>query len=113
MLWKQYGFLNVQIEAIESRIRPLMEPHRELVELLDGVPGMDEMVAWTLIAELGTDMDVFPTSAHVSSWAGLCPGTQESAGKQKDTSTTKGNQYLRRALLQAAWAATNKQNSYL
>jgi transposase len=113
MLWKQYRFLSVQIEAIESRIRPLMEPHRELIELLDGVPGMDETVAWTLIAELGTDMDVFPTSAHVSSWAGLCPGTQESAGKQKDTSTTKGNRYLRRALLQAAWAATNKKNSYL
>ncbi len=74
---------------------------------------MDEIVAWTLIAEMGTDMDVFPTAAHATSWAGMCPGTNESAGKQMSTKTRKGNRYLRRALLQAAWAATRKQDSYL
>ena len=90
-----------------------MEPYRELIALLDAVPGIDETVAWVVIAELGTEMGVFPTSGHVSSWAGVCPGTHESVGKQKDTSTAKGNRYLRRALLQAAWAATNSKNSYL
>jgi transposase len=113
LLWKQYRFVSAHIEEIEKRVRVAMEPYRELVALLDAVPGIDETVAWTVIAEMGTEMGVFPTSAHVSSWAGLCPGTQESAGKKHDTSTTKGNRYLRRALLQGAWAATNTKESYL
>ena len=113
LLWKQYKFLSGQIEQVEAKTRREMEPHGELIELLDGVPGMNEMVAWTLIAEMGTDMGVFPTTGHVASWAGMCPGTNESAGKQMSTKTRKGNRYLRRALLQAAWAATRKQDSYL
>jgi transposase len=113
LLWKQYKFLSGQIEQVETKTRREMEPHGELIELLDGVPGIDEMVAWTLIAEMGTDMGVFPTTGHVASWAGMCPGTNESAGKQMSTKTRKGNRYLRRALLQAAWAATRKQDSYL
>ena len=113
LLWNQYKFLGGQIEQVEAKTRREVEPHRELIELLDGVPGMDEMVAWTLIAEMGTDMGVYPTTAHIASWAGMCPGTNESAGKQKSTKTRKGNRYLRRALLQAAWAATRKKDSYL
>ena len=58
-------------------------------------------------------MGVFPTAAHVASWAGMCPGTNESAGRQMDTKTRKGNCYWRRALLEAAWAATRKKDSYL
>ena len=61
LLWKQYRFLSEQIEQVEGKTRREMEPHRELIELLDGVPGFDEIVAWTLIAEMGTDMGVFPT----------------------------------------------------
>ena len=113
LLWNQYKFLSGQIEQVEAKTRIEMEAHRQLIELLDGVPGIDEMVAWTLIAEMGTDMDVFPTTGHVASWAGMCPGTNESAGKQMSTKTRKGNRYLRRALLQAAWAATRKKDSYL
>jgi transposase len=113
LLWKQYGFLSEQIAEMESSLRIAMEPHRELVELLDAVPGIDEMIAWTVIAELGTHMDVFPTAAHVCSWAGMCPGTNESAGKQISSKTRKGNRYLRRVLLQGAWAATKKKDSYL
>jgi transposase len=112
-LWKQYGFLSAQIEEVEARTRREMEPHRELIELLDAVPGIDETVGWTVIAEMGIDMGVFPTAGHVASWAGMCPGTNESAGKQKSTRTRKGNRYLRRVLLQAAWAATNQKNTYL
>lgn len=113
LLWAQYTFLSAQIEQVEARTRQAMEPHQELMALLDGVPGMDEVVAWTVIAELGIDMSVFPTAAHVCSWAGLCPGTNESAGKQMSSSTRKGNRYLRRGLLQAAWAATRDKSSYL
>jgi len=101
LLWKQYQFLGRQIAEVEARTR------------LDGVPGIDEMVAWTLIAEMGTDMEVFPTAGHVASGAGMCPGTNESAGKQKSTKTRKGNRYLRRVLLEAAWAAAQKKGSYL
>jgi transposase len=112
-LWKQYSFLSAQIAEVETCTRRLMEPYRELVELLDQVPGVNETVAWTVIAELGIDMGVFPTAAHVASWAGMCPGTNESAGKQKSGQTRKGNRYLRRVLLQAAWAATRQKDSYL
>ena len=111
LLWKQYRFLSLQIEEVEARTRREMEPHRASIELLDTVPGVNEIIAWTVIAELGTDMSVFPTTAHVASWAGMCPGTHESAGKQISTRTTKGNRYLRRALLEAAWAATRKSST--
>ena len=84
-----------------------------MIELLDGVPGFDEMVAGTVIAEMGTDLGVFPTTGQVASWAGMCPGTNESASKQMSTKTRKGNRYLRRAWLQAAWAATRKKETYL
>lgn len=105
-LWKQYCFLSEQIKEVEARTRREMEPHRELIELLDAVPGIDETAGWTVIAEMGVDMGVFPAAGHVASWAGMCPGTHESVGKQKSSKTRKGNRYLRRALLQAAWAAT-------
>ena len=113
LLWNQYRFLSGQIEQVEGKTRREMEPHRELIGLLDGVPGFDEMTAWALIAEMGTDMSVFPTAGHVASWAGMCPGTNESAGRQMSARTRKGNRYLRRALLQGAWAATRKKDSYL
>jgi transposase len=113
LMWAHYSFLTAHIEQVEANTRQAMKPHQELIALLDGVPGMNEVVAWTVIAELGVDMSVFPTAAQVCSWAGLCPGTNESAGKQISSSTRKGNRYLRRGLLQAAWAATNDKTTYL
>ncbi|NLS93877.1 MAG: IS110 family transposase [Planctomycetaceae bacterium] len=62
---------------------------------------------------IGTDMDQFLSDAHAASWAGICPGNEESAGKRKRSKTTKGNRWLRRALVQAAWAATHAHDSYL
>lgn len=102
-----------RMEVLEGETRRLMEPYRKQVELLDGIPGVNEIVAWTLIAELGVDMTVFPTAGHCASWAGLCPGENESAGKKKGARTRKGNRYVRRALVQAGWSAAREKGTYL
>jgi transposase len=86
---------------------------REAVELLQTIPGVGQRVAETIISEIGVDMSRFPTAAHLASWAGICPGNHESAGKQLSGKTRKGNIYVRGALTQAAWAATRTKNTYL
>jgi len=90
-----------------------MQPFQAQVERLCGIPGVDLLTAWTLIAELGADMSVFPDAAHAASWAGLCPGNRESAGKRLSSRMKKGNRWVRRALCQAAWAVTRKRNCHL
>jgi transposase len=81
--------------------------------IMDAVPGIGMRVSELVLAELGTDMSRFPTSAHVSSWAGLAPGQDQSAGKRKSTRIRDGNQYLRATLVQAAWAAIKVKDSFL
>jgi len=83
------------------------------VELLDSIPGVNVTMAQTLLAEIGTNMKQFPTARHLASWAGMCPGNNESAGKRKSGKTTHGNPWLRRAITQAAWAASRQKGSYL
>jgi transposase len=108
-----YRFLTGQIETFEGRIAERMKSHQERVALLSTIPGVDRIVAWHLIAELGIDMSVFPDAGHCASWAGLVPGENESAGKQKSARCRKGNKFLRRVLTQAAWAASHTKHSYL
>jgi transposase len=81
--------------------------------ILDAIPGIGLRVAETILAELGTDMSRFPDAAHASSWAGLAPSQHESAGKRKATRIRDGNKYLRRALIQAAWAAVKQPDTFL
>lgn len=81
--------------------------------IVDAIPGIGARVAEVIVAELGTDMSRFPSQAHVSSWAGLAPGQNESAGKRTRTRIRDGNKYLRSALIQAAWAAVKKSESSL
>jgi hypothetical protein len=90
-----------------------MAPHQDLVARLCTIPGIDKIVAWTVIAEIGSDVSAFPDVKHLASWAALCPGNNESAGKRKSGRTNKGNKYLRRALVQAAWAAGRSKNTFL
>jgi transposase len=81
--------------------------------IVDAIPGIGSRVAETILAELGTDMSRFPSAAHAASWAGLAPGQDESAGKRKSTRIRDGNKYLRSALIQAAWAAVKRKDTFL
>ena len=101
-------------EQIKQEVAEGPDPFvREALQLLQTIPGVGERVAEALVSEIGVDMSRFPTDAHLASWAGMCPGNNESAGKRKSGKTTKGNIHLRAALTQAAWAATHTKQTYL
>jgi transposase len=104
-------FVEGKIERLEKAIAPQVDV--EQLARLCTIPGVDLITAWTLLAELGSDMQVFTSPKHAASWAGLCPGNHDSGGKRLSNRTRKGNRWLRRALCQAAWAATRKNNCYL
>jgi len=112
-LYKHYQFLTAEVADFEARIEGRMAPYSAQIELLVTIPGIERLVAWHLIAELGVDMTVFPDADHCASWAGLVPGENESAGKTKSTRCRKGNKSLRRVLTQAAWAASHCKTGYL
>jgi transposase len=101
-----------RIAKFEQRIEEQMRPFAPAVETWMSLPGVDRITAWTMVAELGADMSQFPDAAHVASWAGLCPGQEESAGKRRSGRTRRGNVWLRRALTQAAWGASLSRGSY-
>jgi transposase len=100
------------ISRLDERIAELTRPQLPVLEKLDAIPGVDRRVAEVLLAEIGPDVAPFPTDAHLASWAGICPGNNESAGKKRSGKTTKGSRWLRQALVQAAWAASHKKGSY-
>ena len=97
---------------LDGRIAELTRPLQPVLEKLDAIPGIDRRVAEVLLAEIGPDVTPFPSDAHLASWAGICPGNNESAGKKRSGKTTKGSRWLRQALVQAAWAASHKKDSY-
>ena len=105
--------LEGRIARSEEEITQRMRPYEVQIGHLVTIPGVDRIVAWTLAAELGTDMRVFRSARHAASWAGMCPGNRESAGKQLSGRTRKANSYLRRDLCQAAWAASHTKQTYL
>jgi transposase len=82
------------LATLEQRIQQKLEPYAAQLQLLDEIPGVDWTVAAVIIAELGVDMTVFQTVSQLVSWAGVCPGNNESAGKRKSSRITKGNVYL-------------------
>lgn len=110
---EQVDALELAITELETRMGDLLDPFRSRVELLKTIPGIQETTARIVLAEIGFDPQHFPTAGHLVSWAGLCPGSDESAGKRRSTRLRKGNPWLRTALVQAAWAATRKKDSYL
>jgi transposase len=98
--------LDEAIETVSTQIDGVMAPFAEPLARLDTIRGVNKRTAEVLIAELGTDMSVFPTAKHAASWAGLCPGNHESAGKHRSGRTRHGNRWLRTALIEAALAAS-------
>ncbi|MBC7926410.1 MAG: IS110 family transposase [Bryobacteraceae bacterium] len=109
----QIDSLSRLIEDLEQEISRKMKPYEDHIDRLLSIPGVDLITAWTLIAELGTDMSKFPDAAHAASWAGLVPGNCESAGKRLSTRTRHGNAWIRRALCQSAWAVSRKKDCAL
>lgn len=101
------------IAGIDGEIEIKLEKHRKEYELLQTIPGVKEQGAASILAEIGTDMDRFPTEEHLSSWAGMSPGNNESAGKKKVCGTTHGNKSLKTTLTECAWAASRKKDCYL
>lgn len=99
--------------VLSTRIEQVMAPFRDQLTRLQGVPGISRRVAEVIIAETGGDMSRFPTSGHLASWAGVCPGNHESGGHRKSGKTTHGNRWLRDALGTAAMAATRSRTTYL
>jgi transposase len=107
--------LERHIEEISRRIAQCLEPlfDDNHMDRFDAIAGVNRTTIENVIAEIGVDMSVFPTEHHLSSWAGICPGNEESAGKRLRNRTTRKNRWLRRALTEAAWAAGRTKHSYL
>jgi len=109
----QVDFLEQEIREVSARIEEVVSPSfQKAVARIDEVPGINRVTAEAILAEIGTDMRQFPTAKHLASWAAMCPGNHESAGKRKSGKTRHGNRWLRRSLAEAAWAAGRAKESY-
>jgi transposase len=106
-------YLDASIDRVSGEIQERLRPDEDAIARLVTIPGVGRRTAEVLIAEIGTDMRQFPTARHLASWAGLCPGNNESAGKRKSGRTRKGNPWLRTALVEVAQAAGRARQTYL
>lgn len=105
--------LDEAIERVTAEVERLLAPFELALGLLDTIPGIDRVNAQVLLAEVGADLARFPSAGHLASWAGLCPGHNESAGKRRSGKTRKGSPWLRHALIQAAHGASHTKHTYL
>jgi transposase len=110
---RHLDFLTAELDRLNTEVAERLRPHDGVIERLDAIPGVGRRVAEQVLAEVGPDVARFPTAAHLASWAGLCPGNHESAGKRLSGRTRKGNGWLRAALVEAAWGAAHTRQSYL
>jgi transposase len=110
---RQIDALGAAIEAIDAEVANQLEPFRHGVELLISIPGVQQLSACAILAEIGTDMSRFATAGHLLSWACMCPRSDESAGKRRSNRLRRGAAWLKTVLVQCAWAATRTKGSYL
>ena len=112
---KHLAFLEQEVFELDEQILRHIQTTgmQSALQLLESLPGVQQDSAVSILAEVGPDMSPFPSSAHLSSWAGLCPGNRRSAGKDKGGRTNRGNRWLRATLTQCAWAAAAKKDCYL
>jgi len=111
MLLRQVDQLEALIAEYGGRIEAVTLPFAAAAARLETIPGLGGRAAEVIVAEIGTDMAKFPTAGHLASWAGLCPGNHESAGKRRTGKTTKGSQWLRTTLVQVAWSASHAKET--
>jgi len=107
------AFYDQAIEKLNAEIEKNMEPYQETSEILQTIPGVKKKTAETIIAEIGDDMDQFPSHAHLSSWAGMSPGNKQSGDKRYSGKMTPGNKWLKGCLVEASWAASKTKDTYL
>jgi len=114
-LLSHVGYLEKQKGAFSQRISQRLNEllPEAACKRLDRIPGINRTTIENVLAEIGVDMTVFPDEHHLASWCGMCPGNEESAGRRLRSRTRKGNRWLRRALVEAAWAASHVKKSYL
>jgi transposase len=109
----QIDRLEAAIAMLDKEIETHLTPFRTAVELLSSIPGVSTLSAEVIVSEIGLDMTRFPTAGHLLAWAGLCPRSDESAGKRRSNRLRKGAPWLKTMLVQCAWAAKRKKASYL
>jgi transposase len=110
---EQIDSLDHAIAMVEAEVGESLQPFRVATELLTTIPGVSDIAASVIVAEIGIDMSRFPTVGHLISWAGLCPKSDQSAGKRRSTRLRKGAPWLKTTLVQSAWAAARAQDTYL
>jgi transposase len=110
---RQIDALDAAIAALDAEVEAGLAPFRQAVRQLTSIPGVGDLAAQVIVAEIGTDMSRFPTAGHLLSWAGLCPRNDESAGKRRSNRLRKGAPWLKTLLVQCAWAASRRKASYL
>ena len=113
LLWQHLAQQEELIAELDAKIEEQTRPWAGEIERLDAVPGVDRCVAAVVLAEVGAQMTPFPSHQDLASWAGMCPGNEESAGKRRRRRITPGNRWLKRTLVQAAWGASHSKNTYL
>ena len=105
-------YLESQIALIDEEMDKKLAEYNEQLELLQTIPGVGKEGAKGILSEIGANMEVFPSEQHLSSWAGICPGNNESAGKKKSSRSRHGNKYLKSLLVELAWGATRTKGTY-
>ncbi len=108
----QLEFLDGQISDLNLEVEQRLRPFEALLARLDAIPGIGQRNAEQILVEVGTDMSRFPSASHFASWAKLCPGSDESAGKRRSGRTGMGSRWLRSTMVEAAWSASRVRNSY-